>query len=45
METSLCEKCQSCKDGKCTDCFEPGVLYACVNFLEVKSDEDRPDNV
>lgn len=42
MELALCEKCKSCKDGKCTDCFEPGIKFACINYnyLE-KEDADR----
>ena len=41
---SLCEKCKSCVDGKCTDCFEPGVLYGCINFLERENEDRRHDN-
>ena len=44
MEITLCEKCKSCKDGKCTDCFEPGVKYACINYLEKDDEHRRNDN-
>lgn len=40
MELKLCEKCKSYKDGNCSDCFEPGVKYACINYLE-KDNVDR----
>lgn len=43
-ELSLCEHCKSCVDGKCTDCFEPGVCYACVNYLE-KDDADKRNDI
>ena len=39
-DLSLCRKCKSCIDSKCTDYFEPGVKYVCVNFLE-KDDANR----
>ena len=41
---TICEKCKSCKDGKCQDYFEPGVKYPCVNYLE-KDNEDRRNNI
>lgn len=41
---TLCKKCKSCVDGKCTDCFEPGVKYACVNYLETDNADKRNDN-
>ena len=41
---SLCAECKSCVAGKCTDCFEPGVLYGCINFLEKKNEDRRNDN-
>lgn len=41
---TLCKKCKSCIDGKCTDCFEPGVKYACVNYLEKNNEDRRHDN-
>lgn len=42
-ELLLCHYCKSFVDGKCTDCFEPGICFACINYLE-KNNEDRPDN-
>ena len=42
-EVTLCKKCKSYQDGKCTDCFEPGVKYACINYLE-KDNEDKQCN-
>lgn len=37
---TLCKKCKSFVNNKCKDYFEPGVVCACVNYLE-KSDADR----
>ena len=31
---SLCKNCQSCVNNTCTDCYEPGILFACINYLE-----------
>ena len=41
-ELTLCKNCKSYKDGKCTDCFEVGVRYACINYI--KSEENKNDN-
>lgn len=38
---AVCKVCQSYRDGKCTDCFEPGVKYACVNLVKEPSDGSR----
>lgn len=43
-DLTLCRKCKSCVEGKCTDCFEPGVKYACVNYLENENEDRRHDN-
>lgn len=43
-DLTLCKKCKSCVEGKCTDCFEPGVKYACVNYLENENEDRRHDN-
>lgn len=43
-ELAICKYCKSFIEGKCTDCFEPGVLYPCINFLERKNEDRRNDD-
>ena len=40
----ICGYCQSYKDGKCTDIFENGVRYPCVNYVERKNADRRDHN-
>lgn len=44
LVVTLCKDCKSCVNGKCTDVFEPGVLYACINYLEKEDADKRDDN-
>lgn len=41
---AVCKVCKSYREGKCTDCFEPGVKYACVNLIKETNNDSRRDD-